>query len=61
MIVRNKDGSWHMCLGYIQLKKMNIKYKFVIPIIVELLYEFHGELFFSMLDLHSGYHQIRMR
>eukprot|EP00253_Pinus_taeda_P015423 PITA_15423 len=39
ILVHNKDGSWHMCLDYMELKNLTIKDKFPIPFIDELLDE----------------------
>ena len=61
VLLHNKDGSWCMCLNYRELYKLSIKDKFPTLVIDEFLDELYGEIYFTKMDLHSGYHQIIMK
>jgi hypothetical protein len=61
VMVLKKQGTWHMSPDFHSLNKLTIIDKFPILIIVDLLDELSGAQYFTKLDLHYGYHQIRMK
>jgi len=60
VLVRQKDGSWRMCTDYRALNKITIKNRYPLPRIDDLLDQLKEVVYFSKLDLHSRYHQVRV-
>lgn len=54
LLVRIKYGTLRFCIDYRELNKLNIKYKFPISLVDNLLDELNGSFIFSKIDLSFG-------
>jgi len=61
LFVKNKDGTFRMCINYQQINKMTIKNKYPLPRIDDLFDQLRGATIFSKIDLGTRYHQLRIR
>ena len=61
LFVKNKDGTLGLCIDYRQLNKVNMKNKYPLPRIDDLVYRMRGAKVFSKIDLRSGYHQVKIK
>jgi hypothetical protein len=61
LFIKKKDQSLRLCVDYRPLNVVTIKNKYPLPRIDILLDQLAGAKVFSKVDLHSGYHQIKIR
>jgi hypothetical protein len=61
LFVEKKDKELRLCVDYRPLNAVTIKNKYPLPHIDFLFDQLAGAQVFSKIDLHSGYHQIKIR
>jgi hypothetical protein len=61
LFVSKKDKGLRLCVDYRPLKAVTIKNKYPLPRIDILFDQLAGAQVFFKIDLHSGYHQIKIR
>jgi hypothetical protein len=59
--VEKKDKELHLCVDYCPLNAVTIKNKYPLPCIDIMFDQLARAQVFSKIDLHSGYHQIKIR
>jgi hypothetical protein len=59
--MKKKDQSLRLCVDYRPLNAVTIKNKYPLPRIDILFDQLAGAIVFSKVDLHSSYHQIKIR
>jgi hypothetical protein len=60
LFVKKKDQSLRLCVDYRPLNVVTIKNKYHLSRIDILFDQLTGDKVFSKVDLHSGYHQIKI-
>ncbi|GJX83849.1 putative reverse transcriptase domain-containing protein [Tanacetum coccineum] len=60
LFVKNKDGSFRICIDYRELNKLTLKNCSPLPRIDDLFDQLQRSKFFSKIDLRFGYHQLRV-
>ena len=58
---KKKDKTLRLCIDYRQLNRVMIKNWYPLPRINDLFYQLRGARVYSKIDLHTGYHQLRIR
>ncbi|GKC51274.1 putative reverse transcriptase domain-containing protein [Tanacetum coccineum] len=60
LFVKKMDGSFRMCIDYLELNKLMVKNCYPLPRIDDLFDQLQGSSVYSKIDPRSGYHQLRV-
>ncbi|KAK9675225.1 Reverse transcriptase (RNA-dependent DNA polymerase) [Popillia japonica] len=58
LVVRKKDGGVRLCIDYRGLNKITKKMSYPLPLIDDQLERLSGKVYFTTIDMMSGYYQI---
>ena len=61
LFAKKKDKTLRLCIDYRQLNRLTVKNLYPLPRIDDLINQLRGERVYSKIDLHTGYHQLRVR
>lgn len=60
VLVKKKSGETRMCVDYRALNKITVRDNYPLPLIEDCVAYLENKKYFSVLDLKSGFHQVRM-
>nr|GEX99825.1 putative reverse transcriptase domain-containing protein [Tanacetum cinerariifolium] len=60
LFVKKKDGSFRVCIDYLELNKLMVKNRYPLPRIDDLFDQLQGSSVYSKIDLRSSYYQLRV-
>ena len=61
LFAKKKDKTLRLCIDYRQLNRVAIKNRYPLPRIDDLFDQLRGARVYYNIDLHTGYHQLRVR
>ena len=61
LFVKKKDKNLRLCIDYRQLDGVTIKNRYPLPRIDDFFDQLRGARVYSKIDLHTSYHQLRVR